>query len=242
MALKFLTLYGEVSEGGLREQVGAWATWFHHPPALHPFDAKMYPDRTRIVYWNANHPAMARASADFPAGSLVKVSTEPCLTEAHSRWPAVNAFRWFSCDRWLPQGSVPVEAFGQVDDELLDLSSVNGYSRQALVDQESRGCRWFLARVGKVPEAICFVQPNFGSIWEVSGVLVRPQARGRGLAKAVVTAAVNHLVGRGLTPRYFVHDQNFASLGVARSLGLVERGQTTHFALPRFLDGTSPTS
>lgn len=233
MALKFLSLLGDRSEGGCLERGGLWATWFHYPPSLFPFDAQTYGGRSQIVYWNANDAKLAAESVvHLPVGGLVKVSTDPCLTLARERWPLANAFLWYSSSHPVAAGNPTVEAYSVVVEDLVALSEENGYSRQALAEQQSRGCRWFIARWNGVPEALCYVQPNFGDIWEVSGVITRERARGRGLAKAVVAAAVNDLIGRGLTPRYFVHDQNAASLGVARSLGLEERGRTRHFLLP----------
>lgn len=233
MALKFLSLLGDRSDGGLIEREGRWATWFHYRPALFPFDAHLYGGRSQIVYWNANDAELALESvARLPAAGLVKVSTDPCLTLAQQLWLEANSFLWYSCHRPVPPGDHPVEGFSEPIEDLVALSAENGYSPAALAEQQNRGCRWFVARLDGVVEALCYVQPNYGDIWEVSGVLTRERARGRGLAKAVVAAAVNDLVGRGLTPRYFVHDQNAASLGVARSLGLQERGRTKHFLLP----------
>lgn len=230
MALKFLSLFGAEAEGGLIEEGLTWSSWFHYPPSRFAFDARMYPSRTAIVYWNSNDvlAALSAVSA-IPRGSLVKVSTEPCLSLARERGTEANAFRWFSRSHPLPTPPEPVEEFDAAHQDLVPLSAINGYTWSDLVEQERRGCRWFVSRVGGIPQALCYVQPNHGQIWEVSGVLVRLEFRGRGLAKDVVSAAVNHLVGRGLTPRYFVDERNRESLGVVRSLGLEERGRTVHF-------------
>lgn len=233
MALKFLRLLGNRCQGGLIDDVDGWASWFHHPPSLHLFDAKTYPSYGSIVYWNAGSEAAARRSIrSFPAAALVKVSSQPCLSLAQEQWALVNTFLWFSAEASVAVGPVPVQEYPGFHEELIEVSGFNGYGRDALVEQAGRGCRWFVARLQGEPAAICFIQPNYGAVWEVSGVFVRPEARHRGLAKAVVGAAVNHLLGRGFTPRYFVHDQNLASLGVVKSLGLTLRGQTRHFSAP----------
>jgi hypothetical protein len=214
MALKFLSLLGDKSEGGCWNDGDRWTTWFHYPPKLFPFDAQTYGDRTQIVYWNANDVELAgEAAVLFPVGGLVKVSTDPCLTLAQGRWPLANTFLWFSSDRPVTPGPHPVETLSEPAEALVALSAENGYSPQALAEQHARGCRWFIARLAGVVEALCFVQPNYGHVWEVSGVITRAESRGRGLAKSVVAAAVNDLVGRGLTPRYFVHDRNAGSPG-----------------------------
>lgn len=93
MALKFLNLLGRVSKGGMIEEAGRWALWFHYPPDQFAFDAKTYPDWSQIAYWNANDRDAARLSAaSLPAGALVKVSSEPCLSLARESWPRVNGF------------------------------------------------------------------------------------------------------------------------------------------------------
>jgi len=233
MGLKFLSLFGPRCQGGLIDDADGWASWFYHPPVLHLFDAKTYPNYGSIVYWNAGSEGAARRSIrSFPPAALVKVSSEPCLSLARERWALVNTFVWYSADGPVSTSEVSVQEYPGFHEDLLEISGFNGYGREALVEQERRGCRWFVARSGPLPSAICFIQPNYGAIWEISGVFVRPEARQRGLAKAVVAAAVHHLQGRGLTARYFVHDQNFASLGVVQSLGLTLRGQTQHFSAP----------
>lgn len=229
MGLKFLTLKGVESDGGLWEDGSRWCSWFHYEPSRFWFDAKLYGDRRRIVYWNASDEGSARQGlAHLPQDSVVKVSTPGCRAAAGALWPRLNSFRWFTSGL-VPPGPWPVEAFDAPGEDLLSLSEANGYNRDALAEQHTRGCRWFLARVEGVPRAICYVQPNYGPVWEVSGVLTQPEFRGRGLASSVVSAAVNSLVEQGHTPRYFVDDKNTASLAVARGLGMAERGWVEHF-------------
>ncbi len=55
-------------------------------------------------------------------------------------------------------------------------------------------------------------------VWEVS-VSTDPRFRGRGLAKAVVSAATEYVLERGRVPLYVHEDSNPASTRVARSLG-----------------------
>ncbi|PCG16049.1 MULTISPECIES: GNAT family N-acetyltransferase [Sphingomonas] len=56
------------------------------------------------------------------------------------------------------------------------------------------------------------------------GVLTLPQARGRGLARAVVRAIAVHARAQGWEPQYRCQTDNAASLALARSSGFVRFG------------------
>ena len=56
------------------------------------------------------------------------------------------------------------------------------------------------------------------------GVLTLPEARGRGLGRAVVSAIADHAVAAGLEPQYHCQTDNLASVALARSAGFESLG------------------
>lgn len=58
-------------------------------------------------------------------------------------------------------------------------------------------------------------------VWEIS-VTTEPEYRGRGLAKAVTSAAAEYILAQGRVPLYVHNEQNLPSARVARSLGFRE--------------------
>lgn len=229
MALKFLALRGADSLGGLVEEGQLWASWFGYVPSLNAYDAQTYGERSRVIYWNANDQQLARRVAEaFESRAVVKVSSEPCLSLAEASWRRARSLVWLTTQAEVVAQAGVVET-DDPDAAVRELSRLNGYHEAEVAEQRLRGCRWFSASYDGQTVALCFVQPNTGPYWEVSGVLVRPEFRGRGLAQAVVAAAVNHLLRRGLRPRYVVDAENAPSLAVARRLGLREAGSMSHF-------------
>lgn len=57
------------------------------------------------------------------------------------------------------------------------------------------------------------------------GVLTLPEARGRGLGRAVVRAIADHAVAAGLEPQYRCQTDNLASVALARSAGFESLGE-----------------
>jgi GNAT superfamily N-acetyltransferase len=75
----------------------------------------------------------------------------------------------------------------------------------------------------------CFAFKIDGDIWEIGGVYTLPEARGRGLARGVVQAALAELKRRGLVPRYQVEDTNLPSSRLAEALGMTRFLTLTHY-------------
>jgi predicted GNAT family acetyltransferase len=76
---------------------------------------------------------------------------------------------------------------------------------------------------------VCFAFANHQSIWEVGGVFTPPESRGRGLAARVVRACIAELQRRGLRTRYQVHEDNLASIALAKHLLLEQVCVMTHW-------------
>jgi len=105
------------------------------------------------------------------------------------------------------------------------------YDAAELEKYFANGARWFGRRVGERLVSGCFVFENFGPVWEVAGVFTEAAWRRQGLAAEVVRAAIEHLLERGLQPRYQVETSNVASVELARSLDLTEFIVVEHFVV-----------
>jgi ribosomal protein S18 acetylase RimI-like enzyme len=81
-----------------------------------------------------------------------------------------------------------------------------------------------------------FFDPGTGYEAEVAEVYVRPEFRGRGLAQALVSAAVDHFRSRGVTfAAVWTHPSNEAALRLYRGAGFAPTEQ----AVLTWLPGTS---
>lgn len=119
-----------------------------------------------------------------------------------------------------------------LDAELAAAFDEFGNDLKFLADALRRGARWFAIRCGNEVLSACIVYQNFDAVWEIAGVLTRPNLRRQGLARSVVVAALRYLRLHGLQPRYQVDESNLASAGLARGLGLVEFLRTAHVLMP----------
>jgi ribosomal protein S18 acetylase RimI-like enzyme len=82
---------------------------------------------------------------------------------------------------------------------------------------------------GDDPVSVCFAFESYGKVWEIGGVVTRPDQRGRGLGARVVGAALDELARRGLLARYQVHEENTASIRLAEALGMRLLLRLTHY-------------
>ena len=115
------------------------------------------------------------------------------------------------------------------------LFTENGYEDDELGQFFNDGAQWFGLYADGTLASACFVFQNYGSVWEVGGVNTRAEFRRKGFGKAVVEAALDFLLGRGLIPRYQARWDNSASIRLAESCGLSEYMRVDHY----FLHGTT---
>jgi ribosomal protein S18 acetylase RimI-like enzyme len=116
-------------------------------------------------------------------------------------------------------------------DAAFHLFEVQGHRRAWLEPllQNGKAFVCMLERDG-VPLSVCFAFANYGSVWEVGGVVTAPSHRRMGFGARVVRTAIARLTGRGLVPRYQVEEHNDESISLARSIGLVPFLTIVHYA------------
>lgn len=86
-----------------------------------------------------------------------------------------------------------------------------------------------MAGSGHEPLSVCFAVESYAKVWEIGGVVTRPDQRGRGLGSRVVGVALDELARRGLLARYQVHESNIASIRLAEALGMKPLLRLTHY-------------
>ena len=117
-----------------------------------------------------------------------------------------------------------------LSDVALSLFEAQGHLREWLrpLLASDRAFACVLGQAGETRSA-CIAFENYRRIWEVGGVVTALQHRAQGLASRVVRSALAELQRRSLTPRYQVNEENLPSIRLARSVGLYQFLQLTHF-------------
>lgn len=88
----------------------------------------------------------------------------------------------------------------------------------------------FAVYEGARPLCVAFSAWVFDDALEI-GIETRPEARGRGLAKAACAMLIRHALARGLQPVWSSHIANQASLALASSLGFRVTRQLPYYRL-----------
>jgi ribosomal protein S18 acetylase RimI-like enzyme len=239
VSLKMLThRHGQV-ELCLVEAEHGWALLLSFPSDLFEYDAKAYGPGRRVIVLEGTTELAQRALLEQRPNTNVIIKT-PDVAVARYALEAlgaasVTAFVSFTVPerRIAPlsggteaagaiEGSPQVFASTTLDDELRDIFARNGYAAAELERYFAAGAHAFGIRMNGAVAAACFVFQNFEAVWEIAGVHTAVQHRRQGLAARVVRAAEQHLLERGLCPRYQTEASNRASIELARHIGLVE--------------------
>ena len=110
-------------------------------------------------------------------------------------------------------GSPLVDVAAAADDGCYELFAAQGHPRDEVEGYFAAGhALGFAVRERGAAVAACLTYENFGAVHEVGAVYVRPEARRRGLARALVQTALAALAARGRVPRYQVLEDNRASI------------------------------
>jgi GNAT superfamily N-acetyltransferase len=232
-----LNSYGDAMTMTLHRDGPDWALLSLLPVRASDWDRKMYPDAEYIAFVEGSSSALKLGMLEkLPDCRLVVKTGDPRVQEFLSRRPGaarVTSFRSFTTGpesekaRGTP-GALPEEGR---DDTPWHLFALNGYEPDELRRYFENGARWFGCRLGDGLRAACFVYQNYKEVWEIAGVYTEPAFRRRGLARAVVVAALIWLRSQGKIPRYQVREDNTASISLAESCGLVEFLRVDHFVL-----------
>jgi hypothetical protein len=218
VALKMLSLYPQRATLHFIEEGSAWALGALFPAAVSEFDLRAYPSAEWLALIDGNSEGLMR-------GLLGALPRAELVLKTHHRAIARHAME--SGDGRLDRTFVSltteqaglrvlahVSDGGELDEALARAFARYGNDVEFLSRAfRQGGARWFAVRGGGTIRSACLVYQNY--------------------AREVVAAALNYLVSTKLQPRYQVDAENFASLAVARSLGLAEFLRVEHVVLPK---------
>jgi GNAT superfamily N-acetyltransferase len=242
-----LTLLDEQVELCLVEAEHGWALLLSFPSDVFEYDARTYGHACRIAVLDGTiEPAQFALLERLPHTNLV-IKTHDARVARYAIGAldarSVTAFVSFTAHDWNAMNESIAASAGEagpgfsssphLNDEMRDSFARSGYGAAELERYFASGAHWFaIHREGGVAAA-CFVFQNFEAVWEIAGVHAAARHRRQGLAARIVRAAVQHLLNRGLVPRYQTEVSNLASVALARRIGLVEFLRIEHLMVER---------
>jgi ribosomal protein S18 acetylase RimI-like enzyme len=199
------------------------------------YDRQAYPEAAVAAFISSDHPGLtASLMSHVPRciGIVFKLSSEADLAAVESQFPVKRRSAFVSFTS--AGGSQPAPGLhvtSTPSDAAFRMFETQGHDRTWLKPLLHGGKAFacVLERDGEAVSA-CLAFENYGSIWEVGGVVTAPSHRRQGLAALVVRAALAELAQRGLAPRYQVEEHNTASIALARSAGLAPFLTIVHYA------------
>lgn len=201
------------------------------------WDRKTYPACKYAAFINGTNAAKKlELLSSLPKENLVlKIGDEAVKREITraGKGTSVRTFHSFTTGRQfsLSQSDARVCRSASHDDRAWAMFRANGYEDDELAQYFQNGAQWFGIDCEGQLASTCFVFQNYKQIWEIGGVFTQPEFRCRGLGRIIVRGALEYLVASGFVPRYQTTTDNHASLTLARSCGLTEFLQMSHYLL-----------
>jgi len=202
--------------------------------AASDYDRKTYPTATHAALLRSDDAALTEALlAELPAdgGIVFKLGSAAERDVVQRRYPLLRktSFLSFTSPERRPDHGGALVA-NSATNAMYALYRTQEHERAwlspLLADGRAFTC---LIDSGDDPLSVCFAFESHGNVWEIGGVVTRPDRRGRGLGSRVVGAALDELGRRGLLARYQVHEDNIASIRLAEALGMRPLLRLTHY-------------
>lgn len=198
------------------------------------YDRQTYPGAALAAFISSDDPDLtASLLRHLPrdVGIVFKLSREADLAPIAAQFPVERrtAFVSFSsAARFHPDPGVRVTS--QPGDAAFRLFAEQGHERSwlELILRAGKAFACVAGDDGETPSA-CIAFENYGSVWEVGGVVTAPAQRRKGYAARVVGTALAELSARRLAPRYQVEEHNTASIRLAQAIGLVPFLTIVHY-------------
>lgn len=217
----------------VRSQAGT-ATLVLLDTAASDYDRKAYPTAAHAALIRSDDAALTEALlSELPAdgGIVFKLGSTAEHDAVRRRYPLVRRTSFLSfTSPERSSGHDGVAVADSATDAMYALYRTQDHAPDWLSPLLASG-RAFTCRIGSgdEPLSVCLAFESYSSVWEIGGVVTRPDQRGRGLGSHVVGAALGELTRRGLTARYQVHEENTASIRLAESLGMKPLLRLTHY-------------
>lgn len=215
--------------------------------AASDYDRKTYPTAPHAALIRSDDAALTQALlSELPtAGGIVfKLGSAAEHDVVHRRYPLTRkaSFLSFTSPERVPSSEGAVIA-DSATDAMYALYRTQDHARDWLSPLLAAR-RAFTCVTGSSdePSSVCFAFESHGSVWEIGGVVTRPDQRGRGLGSRAVAAALDELARRGLMARYQVHEENIASIRLAEALAMKPLLRLTHYLHERPAQGRATVS
>jgi len=198
------------------------------------YDRQAYPEAAVVAFISSDDPDLTASLLPClprDAGIVFKLSREADLFPVESKFSVARRTAFLS---FTSEGAVEPDAEVSVTttpgEPAFRMFETQGHERSWVEPMLGSG-RAFACVLEHDRDAasVCLVYENWGSVWEVGGLVTAPSHRRKGLGARVVRTALAQLGERGLKPRYQVEEHNTASIALARSVGLVSFLTITHY-------------
>lgn len=200
------------------------------------YDRQAYPEATVVALISSDDPETTRILLDSVPRQhhvVFKLCNDADRDVVAERFPLRRVTSFLSFTSGEPAAFAADESVSITNcasEAMLGLFESQGHPgdwlRRLLSSDRAFTC---LLEQGGEARSVCLAFENHRQIWEVGGVVTPMQHRGRGLASRVVRSALSELRRRGLVPRYQVNEGNVPSIRLAKSIGLRQFLQLTHF-------------
>ncbi|BCB20847.1 GNAT family N-acetyltransferase [Bosea sp. ANAM02] len=232
--LKHLSAYPQHTRAFQRCSPVGTATLVLMDTAASDYDRKTYPTAAHAALIRSDDAALTEALlGELPtdSGIVFKLGSTAEHDVVKRRYPLARktSFLSFTSSERIPgrdKGIVGESA----TDAMYALYRTQNHEQDWLSALLTSG-RAFTCMIdsGDEPLSVCFAFESYGQVWEIGGVVTRPEQRGRGLGSRVVGTALEELARRGLMARYQVHEDNIASIRLAESLAMKPLLRLTHY-------------
>ena len=198
------------------------------------YDRKTYPTAAHAALIRSGDAALTEALlSELPAdsGIVFKLCCTADRDVVHRHYPLTRKTSFLSfTSPERTSGREGVTVADSATDAMYVLYRMQDHERGWLSPLLASG-RAFTCAIGsgEEPLSVCLAFESYGRVWEIGGVVTRPDQRGRGLGSRVVGAALDELARRGLIARYQVHEDNAASIRLAEALGMKPLLRLTHY-------------
>jgi predicted GNAT family acetyltransferase len=231
--LKHLEAYGAHCQVHQVADASGEATLVLLETAASAYDRRTYPSATYVAFISSDHPDLTRqllACVPDHVGVVFKLGSDADCDVVASRMPVTQTTRVLSfTSASLFHADASARVTQAPADSVLELFETEKHARSWLLPllQADTAFACALEHDGHAA-AVCFAFENYKRVWEIGGVVTPVALRGRGLASRVVRTALAEIDRRGLIPRYQAHDDNIASIALAKSIRLQHFLTITH--------------
>lgn len=196
-------------------------------PDAMPYDRETYPNAQQIVLLYSDSDSTTNKllkSVPHLSPTIWKIVSSAVQTQVAAQFALtrLRAFVSFTDSQiYLPDVPINTAPSAAALERYAALGHDPDWLLGLIASQQAFCC--------ELAQSVCFAFANHQHIWEVGGVYTDIEARGQGLAARVVRSSIAELQQCGLRTRYQVHEDNAASIALAKYIGLEQVCVITHW-------------